>query len=226
MTAPALAYAQDVRTELQQAPADLVVSSEILLGVMAACESIGQRLALFAANLCVFPLEGMPVFGPSLPPPRNEAERALHTQIKNGAIEMFDAGLDELNAARRSLGLGLLAHVTDQLNAATAYLLGTSRAFDFPAEGEPSTIRYVGPQLGEPVWAAPWATPWPDDDHRPLIAVAFSTTFQDHARALQAVIDAASRLPVRALVTLAGIDRNEVRAAANVWLARARRTMC
>ena len=218
MVGPALAYARDVLAELRRVPADLVVSSEILLGVMAACESRRQRLALFAANLCVFPLPGMPVFGPGLPPPRGDAERSLHAQIKTGAIEMFDASLDEFNAARRELGLRPLAHVTEQLDAATAYLLGTSRAFDFPAD-PPAAIRYVGPQLDDSAWTEPWSPPWPATDDRPLIVVAFSTTFQDHARALQAVIDVASTLPVRALVTLGGIDRTEIRPAGKVWLA-------
>jgi hypothetical protein len=40
---PALAYAQDVIDELRREAADLVVTCEALFGVMAGCESIGQR---------------------------------------------------------------------------------------------------------------------------------------------------------------------------------------
>jgi MGT family glycosyltransferase len=218
MTGPALAYARDVLAKLEGGPADLVVSSEMLFGVMAACESVKQPLALFAANLCFFPLPGMPAFGPGLPPPRNDTERELHAQIKQATIEMADAGLPELNAARGYLGLAPLVHVIDQIDAADVLLLGTSRAFDFPVERLPAKIRYVGPQLGEPGWAAPWVPPWPVNDRRPLLVIGFSTTFQNHAGALQAVVDAAARLPVRALVTLGVIDRSEVQAAPNVWL--------
>ena len=48
-----------------------------------------------------------------------------------------------------------------------------------------------------------------------MIAVGFSTTFQDHAGVLQKVVDAAADLPVRSLVTLGEIREEEVRPAAN-----------
>jgi UDP:flavonoid glycosyltransferase YjiC (YdhE family) len=96
-----------------------------------------------------------------------------------------------VNEARRALGLAPLADVFDQFAAARRLLLATSRAFDFPAERVPDFVRYVGPQLGEPGWAAgAWESPWPADDPRPLALVAFSTTFQDHAAVLQRVLDA------------------------------------
>ena len=47
--------------------------------------------------------------------------------------------------------------------------------------------------------------------------VSFSTTFQDHAAQLQAVIDALRPLDVRAVVTLGGgLRQDEVKGAANV----------
>jgi hypothetical protein len=55
---PALEYAQDLIEELEREGADLVVSSDFLLGVMAACESIGQPLALLPCNSVLFPIEG------------------------------------------------------------------------------------------------------------------------------------------------------------------------
>jgi MGT family glycosyltransferase len=215
ITGQAGAYAADLKAELAREPADLVVSSEMLPGVMAACESLGQPLVLFAANLCLYPLDGMPVFGPGLPPPTSDADRAMHDDIRAATHGLFDQGLGDLNAARAGLGLSPLTHVTDQVRVARAYLLGTSRAFDFPAD-PPALIRYVGAQLGE--LARPWTSPFAADDARPLVLVGFSTTFQNHARLAQATIDALARLPVRAVVTLGGLDAGEVRPATNVAL--------
>ena len=99
-------------------------------------------------------------------------------------------------------------------------LLATSPAFDFAPEVLPDHIRYVGPQLGEPSWAAPWTSPWAPDDARPLVLVSFSTTFQNQAALLQRVADALAGLPVRGLITLGGsIRRDELTAPANVHLA-------
>jgi MGT family glycosyltransferase len=112
--------------------------------------------------------------------------------------------LPTLNAARASLGLEPLKHLFDQFRAAEVELLATSRSFDFPSSDLPRRVRYVGPQIGDPHWAQPWTSPWPSSDHRPLVAVAFSTTFQNHAGVLQKIIDALAPLPARVLITLGG----------------------
>ncbi|MBE7496031.1 MAG: glycosyltransferase family 1 protein [Verrucomicrobiaceae bacterium] len=215
MFGPALEYAQDLAAALDEEPADLVLTSDMLPGPLAACESRGQRVAILSANLCLYPLPGMPAFGPGLPPPRTAEEAALHEQIRAGTLQMLDAHVDGLNRARVALGLKPVASVLDQLAAASRYLLASSRCFDFPIELVPEPIRYIGPLLDEPAWAQPWRSPWPADDARPLIAVGFSTTYQAHEGVLQKVIDAAAELPVRVLVTLGRIDPASLRPAAN-----------
>jgi MGT family glycosyltransferase len=128
----------------------------------------------------------------------------MHASIAEASAAMFDTGLPALNAARAALGLDPLAHLLDQFLAAELELLGTSRAFDFPCSDLPDRVRYVGPQIGDPHWARKWVSPWPATDRRPLVAVGFSTTFQNHARVLQNVIDALAPLPARVLITLGG----------------------
>ncbi|HEX8366062.1 MAG TPA: nucleotide disphospho-sugar-binding domain-containing protein [Allosphingosinicella sp.] len=222
MIGPASLYAQDLVEELDREAADLVVSNEMLFGPMLGCEAAGQRLALLSANICVYPLiPDMPPLGAGLAPACTDEERALQAAIAAGSAEMLAARLPALNEARAALGLPPLGHVLDQLGAAEALLLGTARSFDFAAEALPPFVRYVGPQLDDPAWARQWRSPWPAGDGRPLVLAAFSTTFQDHAGALQRVIDAAADLPVRLLVTLGdAIAPGELRPAANSFLLR------
>jgi MGT family glycosyltransferase len=217
--APALAYAEDVIEELRRESADLVVTSEMLFGVMAGCESIGQPFVNFCPNISVAPLPGVPPLGPGLAPARNDNERAMHAEIAQGSTAMFDSGLPGLNAARAALGLPALDHLLDQFHAAEVELLATSAAFDFPSSALPERVRYVGPQVADPLWARKWTSPWPTADKRPLVAVSFSTTFQNHAAVLQKVIDALATLPVRVLVTLGGaIREDELKAGGNCVL--------
>lgn len=219
-TGPALAYARDVTDELEREPADLVVSSEMLFGVAAGCEAVGQKLALLAVNISLFPIPGVPPMGPGLAPARTDEERELHAAITQATLEMFGQGLPPLNATREALGLAPLAILPDQVQAAERLLLATSPAFDFAPETLPDHVRYVGPQLGEPAWATPWSSPWAPDDPRPLVLVSFSTTFQNHAALLQRVADVLADLPVRAVITLGGsIRSDELTAPANVQLA-------
>lgn len=215
MFGPALDYARDLAAVLDREPADLVVTSEMLTGVLAACESRSQRVAILSANLCLYPLDGMPVFGPGLPPPRTVDEKTLHEQIRAGTTAMLNARLDALNRARIAIGLMPLDSALKQLEVAEHYLLATSRAFDYPIKKLPGQIRYVGPQLDEPAWTNPWCSPWPENDPRPLIVVGFSTTYQAHEGVLQKVVDAAAGLPVRVLVTLGQISPKLVRPSAN-----------
>jgi MGT family glycosyltransferase len=213
---PSLAYAQDVVDELRREPADLVVTSECLFGVMAGCESVGQRFVTLGPNISLAPLPGVPPLGPGLPPARTDAERAMHAEIAKACQGMFDAGLPALNATRAALELPPLAHLVDQYRAAACELLATSGAFDFPADPLPSRVRYVGPQISDPAWARPWVSPWSASDERPLVAVAFSTTFQNHSGVVQKVIDALAHLPARVLVTLGGsLHPDEVRPGPN-----------
>jgi len=207
MTGPALAYAKDVREELARAPADLVVTSEMLMGVLAGCEAMGQPVVAFGPNICLLPLAGAPSVGGFAAP-------------LDARIQLFDAGLPALNAARAELGLKPLGHLTEQMDAAQALLLATSAAFDFPWEDRPAAIRYVGPLLVDPPGTS-WASPWPAGDPRPLVLVGFSTTFQDHVGVLQRTLEGLSRLPVRVLLTTGEtIDPAELDAPANAVVVR------
>jgi MGT family glycosyltransferase len=212
----ALAYAEDMIEELNREPADLVVSFDMLIGPMLGCEAIGQKLALLGTMISFFPLKGIPPLGSAMAPARTEAERAAEERAHLEFQALFDAALPDLNAAREKLGLPPLAHLADQLDAAKIHWLGTARAFDFAGAALRPAMRYAGPLIGDPSWARPWSSPWPEDDGRPLLLVGFSTSFQNHAGVLQRVIDAAAALPVRLLVTLGGSIRpDEVTPAAN-----------
>lgn len=104
----------------------------------------------------------------------------------------------------------------DQWKVACRELLATSSAFDFPAEQLPERVRYVGPIVSDPAWSGEWTSPWTDSDGRPLVLVAFSTTFQDHVGVVQRVIEALEPLTARVLVTLGGsIDPGDLRPGAN-----------
>lgn len=198
----ALDYALDVIDELRRERADLVISSELLFGVMAACETLDQPLALMPCNSLMFPLPDAPPAGPVKFEEMTPDQQAEAAAMFAAASAMFDSGLPLLNAARAQLALAPLDCLIDQLKPARRILIGISRHFDFAPEGDHGRFAYVGPQLDDLAWTGQWYSPWPADDARPLALVGFSTTFQNHASVMQRVIDALSTLPVRAIVTL------------------------
>ncbi len=217
----ALDYALDVIDELRREGADLVISSELLFGVMAACETLDQPLVLMPCNSLMFPLTDAPPAGPVKFEDMAPDQQAEAGAMFAAASAMFDSGLPLLNAARAQLALPPLGSLMEQLRPARRVLIGISRHFDFAPEGDHGRFAYVGPQLDDLAWAGEWQSPWPQDDARPLALVGFSTTFQNHIAVLQRVIDALATLPVRALVTLGpAIRPEELTPAANTVLVR------
>lgn len=205
MCGPSLAYAQDLIEELNRESADLVVGLDLQPGVFVGCEAKRQNCVLLTQQLSLFPIPGIPPLGPGLRPAANDEERAEHAKASEELTELFDHGLPALNKARAAFGLAQLQHVGDQFLVARKRLLGTSRAFDFAPPQLPEGMEYVGPQIGPVQWAGNWEAPSSKEDIRPLVAVAFSTTFQNHVDVLQRVIDAAAHMPVRVIVTLGGV---------------------
>jgi MGT family glycosyltransferase len=66
----------------------------------------------------------------------------------------------------------------------------------------------VGAQLDES--RSTWSPPWPADDTRPLVAVAFSTTYQAHEDVLVRTVEAIGDLPVKAVVSTGSFELNAV----------------
>ena len=201
---PALSYAQDTLEAIGELRPDVVVSQELLFGVMAGAEAARVPLALFTTNVWSFPdpLE-QPPFGTGFPPAENDADRARDAMVKAVTRQLFDAGRPALNAAREAIGLEPLSHLLDQLDAAERVLLGVSRAWDFPtASPLPERFRYIGPVVEDPSWTAGWSSPWPADDPRPLVVASFSTFFQGQTEQITRAIEALAPLPVRGVVTL------------------------
>jgi MGT family glycosyltransferase len=198
---PALAYAQDILEELKRSPADVVITSEMLFGPMAAAEAAGVPCVVLSANVYLFPREGVPPFGPGFMPATNVVGRLRDRLVGMMTVREFGKGTAAFNEARRTLGLPPVRHPFDQLDRLAASLMLTSEAFDFRSSNPPAHIVYAGPELDDPVWSKPWQSPWPGSDPRPLVLVGFSSTFQNQVDVLRRVIEALKDVDARAVVT-------------------------
>jgi MGT family glycosyltransferase len=218
---PALRYAQDTMEELAREPADLVISAELLLGVVAGCEKAGQPVVLLPSNSMVITIKAaLDHAAASDAPPANEQEARMAAIAQAMGAALMQA-VPPFNLTREALGLPPIGQLLDQMAYVRMILAAVSPSFDMAPPGDVPGLTYIGPQLDDPAWAERWQSPWPADDKRPLVLVGFSTTFQDHAGVLQNVIDALGTLPVRALVTLGpAIAPEELTARDNVVLVK------
>jgi len=222
MVNPARAYAEDVLAELERQPADVVAVSDLLFGPMIAAEKAQRPYAILVPNPYMLPAPGLPPAGTPFGPPTNALERARNHVISWLGQRTLNAGLPALNAARVALGLAPHTDLLDFMRRAERILLLTSPAFDFTADVLPDNVRYVGPILGDPSWAADTsAHTTTREPTQPLVVVSFSTTFQNQSAILQKVIDALGELPVRGIVTLGpALDAVQLRVPGNVEVQR------
>ncbi len=214
---PSLGYAQDVIDALTRFPSDVIVTNDMLLGVMAAGESAHVPCVALSPNVYLFPQPGVPPFGPGLLPATNALGRLRDWVVRTMAMREFAKGSKVFNATRQALGLPPLQHPFDQLQSVTKHFVITSAAFDFQSPTPPPQLVYVGAALDDPDWTQPWTSPWSGNDRRPLVLVGFSTTFQNQADVLRRVIAALDALDVRAVVTSGpSMDVRELQAPPNV----------
>ncbi|HTN24024.1 MAG TPA: glycosyltransferase [Solirubrobacteraceae bacterium] len=207
-------YAADTKRALDEGGYDAVVSCFFLVGAQIAAEARGLPHAVLVPNLWGEPGTGLPPFGAGLQPASGPLGRARDALMTRVATRLWNKALPDLNALRAGHGLPPVAGVFEQFRDAQRLLVLSAEAFDFPAARMPANLRYAGPRFDDPGWVEPWAPP-PGDEA--LVLVAFSTTFQDHERTLQRVVDALGALPVRAVVTTGpAIDPASLRAPARV----------
>jgi UDP:flavonoid glycosyltransferase YjiC (YdhE family) len=203
--APAGLFARDVLDVLAAWPADCVVVDAMLFGGLAGAERSGLPFAAVIPMTSFLPAAGQPPPGLGLWPARRHLGAARdRLLLALGDRLLWRSCLPLLNRARASVGLAGLGHPLDQIRAAAKVLVLTDPHFDFDAAPEAGGVVYTGPELDDPVWAAPATEPlrWPEGKSRPLVVVGLSSSYQAQEPLLERVIAALGELPVRGLVTL------------------------
>jgi MGT family glycosyltransferase len=125
-----------------------------------------------------------------------------------------------LNAVVERYELLPLDNVFELFDRCTRVLVMTSPSFDFSSAQLPKNVRYVGPQLDDPDWAAD--AKWQRQGSEPLVLVATSSIYQDQIDLLGRISAALRQLPVRAVVTTGrAIDPAEIEAGPRIEVVQA-----
>ncbi len=114
----------------------------------------------------------------------------------------------DMTRCRAAFGLDPLPSpaMAHRLEAVDKVLVLVPEALDYPGAPRGRGTFYVGPILDPSPPEPPRDLGFDPSDDRPLVLVSLSTTPQRQALALPPILEAVSRLPVRALLTLGGID--------------------
>lgn len=198
---PGPRWTADVLAELDARPVDVVIGDSIIPWANIAAEARGLPNVVLSTMVYGVPTPGVPPMGAAMVPAPGPLAWVRDALFRRLFEWLFNKALPSINAVRATHGLGRLKNTHDVARRADRILVLTSPAFDYATAPVPANVKWVGAPLADPSWSAPWVSPWPTEDARPLVLVALSSTFQNQVPLLRALVTALSTLPVRAVVT-------------------------
>ncbi|MDQ0574145.1 glycosyltransferase [Agromyces albus] len=211
-------FAGDVVATIREFPVDAVLADP-LPGILIGAQSTGLPTAALLAQIYLRPTPGLPLMGTGWSPGPGVLRRARDTLAPRAVSWLVGRTLPRLNAVVASYGQPPLHDVFELFDRCTKVLVMTSPSFDFVAPRLPANVRYVGPQLDDPAWAA---AEWHSQGTDPLVLVATSSIFQHQVGLLQRIARALGQLPVRGLMTTGtAVDPDEIEAPPNVEVVQA-----
>ena len=213
-------YADDVITTAQAFPVDAVLAEGAVPGIVIG--ALGTRLptAALMPNIYLRPTVGSPLLGTGWRPGRGVMGRARDRLAPKAAQWLLARTSPRMNAVLTGYGQPPIRELFELLDRCTRVLVMTSPSFDFVPARLPDNVRYVGPQLDDPVWAAEQT--WRRPNSEPLILVATSSIFQHQTGLLQRMAQGLGNLPVRGLITTGlAVDPQQIQAPPNVEVVQA-----
>lgn len=214
---PGPRWTADVLAELDAHPADTVVADSIIPWANIAAESRGIPHVSLSTMVYGIPTAGVPPIGAAMIPAWGPLAWARDAFFRWVFGWLFNKALPTINTVRTSLKLQPVADTHDIARRADRILVMTSPAFDYAEFAVPANVKWVGAPPADPTWSAKWTSAWPESDPRPLVLVGLSSTFQNQVPLLNNLVNALSKLPVRAVVTRGQTVRaDEVKGTENV----------
>ncbi len=212
-------FACDVISTVRDFPADAILA-DALPGILIGAQATRRPTAALVAQTYVRPTPGLPLLGTGWSPGHSILGTARDKLAPRIAAWLLTPRLPRLNAVLERYELLPLDNLFELFDRCSRVFVMTSPSFDFSAPQLPENVRYVGPQLDDPDWAA--KTKWRRQGNERLILVAASAVYQDQIDFLQRICQALGTLPVKAVLTTGrAVDPEEIQAGPNIEVLQA-----
>jgi UDP:flavonoid glycosyltransferase YjiC (YdhE family) len=207
-------YARDVIKTVREFPVEAILADG-LPGILIGAQATSRPTATLVAHTYVRPTPGLPLVGTGWSPGNGVLGKARDKIAPRVVSGLLTPSLPRLNSVVETYDLLPLDHLFELYDRCVRVLVMTSPSFDFSAPQLPDNVRYVGPQLDDPDWAA--EAKWRRQGSEPLVLVATSPLSQLQTGLLERIAQALGQLPVRAVLTTGrGVDPVQIEAAPNV----------
>jgi MGT family glycosyltransferase len=207
-------FARDLVSTVQDVPVDAILSDG-LPGMLIGGQATGLPTAVLLANVYARPTVGLPLLGTGWSAGRGRLVQARDRLVPAIAGWLLARTVPRLNAVAQGYGQPPIRDPFELFDRCTRVLVMTSPSFDFSGPQLPANVRYVGPQLDDPDWAA--QAKWTRPGDQALVLVALSSVYQNQSELLRRIAQALGSLPISVVLTTGqAIDPSRIQAPPNV----------
>ena len=195
----AVRAAGETRRLVRELDPDVVVVDILTVAATLAAELEGRACATLIPHPLPTRERGAPPFSIGARLPRTAAGRGLWSALDPLVRTGERKGREELNGARRRVGLPPISHLHGGISRRLA-LVATFPQLEYPRARWPAWARVTGPLL----WERPYGDTAAPAGEDPLVLVAPSTSQDPEQRMLLAALEGLADEPVRVLATTNG----------------------
>jgi MGT family glycosyltransferase len=207
-------FAQDLVSTVHDVPVDAILCDG-LPGMLIGGQATGLPTAVLLANVYARPTVGLPLLGTGWSPGSGRVVQARDRLAPTVAGWLLARTVPRLNAVAARYGQPPIGDPFELFDRCTRVLVMTSPSFDFSGPQLPANVRYVGPQLDDPDWAA--RAQWTRPGDQPLVLVALSSVYQHQTDLLRRIARGLGTLPIGVVLTTGrAVDPSQIQAPANV----------
>jgi MGT family glycosyltransferase len=212
-------FAQDLVGTVQDVPVDAVLSDG-LPGMLIGGQATGLPTAVLLANVYARPTVGLPLLGTGWSAGPGRLVKARVRLAPTIARWLLARTVPRFNTVAARYGQPPVGDPFELFDRCKRVLVMTSPSFDFSGPQLPPNVRYVGPQLDDPDWAA--RAGWTRPGDQPLVLVALSSVYQHQTDLLRRIAQGLGRLPISVVLTTGrAVDPSQIQAPRNVQVVRA-----
>jgi MGT family glycosyltransferase len=213
-------FAQDIVNNVEEVHVDAILSDWAMPGMLIGAQATGLPTAALLAQIYVRPTAGLPLLGTGWTPGCGRWAKVRDRLAPAVAGWLLARMVRRLNAVAARYGQPPVRDLFELFDRCKRVLVMTSPSFDFSAPQLPANVRYVGPQLDDPDWAA--GVEWTRPGSQPLVLVALSSVYQDQTQLLRRIARGLGKLPISVVLTTGqAVDPSGIQTPGNVQVLRA-----
>jgi MGT family glycosyltransferase len=190
----------DLADAIARVEPDALLIDEMCWGALSASEAGGIPWAAFSAFTPALRAQGVPPFGPGLPPMPNLFGRIRDAVVQSVVSRPLNSGVPAVNKIREGLHLRPVGSMDEFWRRAPLMFVASGKPFEYPHTEWGDAVQMIGPCPLDP--GPDMAADWLVSIDRPIVLVTTSSEKQGDDNLVQTAMAALAEEPVHVVATI------------------------